>query len=343
MRPLSSGVNFCLLSNRLSAKRFLHMRAYVSAAMTLWVLLVLAGCSSTSKTSQAKDQAAPIANADEQILKTDPLERNYDPHVIMKRAEAFFEKEDYAEASVEYQHFLDLHKAHMLASYAQYRLGLCHYNQVTTQDRDPEHTRLTIEAMEKLLKDYPGNAYEADARAKIKEGRANTAAYELYVGKHYYRQSAYLAALHRFERVITLYPESDDSAEALYYLAKTYKDLGSKERAVEHLNALLTNYPKAKVRKDGQALLASLSGKPVKDVSVVSSAASKPSLPSPLPPLPKTRSLSMNPADIPPAGANGNGHQVITCNLNAPCDGTPPPAANGNGAQVITCKLNVSC
>jgi len=321
------------------------MRAYVPVAMTLWVLLVLAGCSSTTKTSQAKDQAAPIANADEQVLKTDPIERNYDPHVIMKRAEAFYEKEDYAEASVEYQHFLDLHKAHMLASYAQYRLGLCHYKQVTTQDRDPEHTRLTIEAMEKLLKDYPGNAYEADARAKIKEGRANTAAYELYVGKHYYRQGAYLAALHRFERVITLYPDSDDSAEALYYLAKTYKDLGSPERAVEQLNVLLTNYPKAKIRKDSQALLSSLNGKPVKDTAVASSAASKPSLPPPLPPLTKTRSLSMNPADIPPAGANGNGHQVITCNLNAPCDGTPPPAANGNGhaPAIIDCKLNTSC
>jgi outer membrane protein assembly factor BamD len=321
------------------------MRVHVACTSILVVLLVLVGCSSTSKSSQAKDQATPIANADEQVLKTDPLERNYDPHVIMKRAEAFYEKEDYAEAAVEYQHFLDLHKAHMLAPYAQYRLGLCHYKQVTTQDRDPEHTRLTIEAMEKLLKDYPGSAYEADARAKIKEGRANTAGYELYVGKHYYRQGAYLAALHRFERVITLYPESDDSAEALYYLAKTYKDLGSPERAVEQLNALLTNYPKAKIRKDGQALLASINGKPVKDVEIASSAASKPSLPPPLPPLPKTRSLSMNPADIPPASANGNGHQVITCNLNVPCDGAPPPTANSNGhaPAIIDCKLNTSC
>ncbi len=312
MGLLSAGVNFCLLSKWLSGKRFLRMRVHVTRASILVVLLVLVGCSSTSKTSQAKDQATPIANADEQVLKTDPLERNYDPHVIMKRAEAFYEKEDYAEAAVEYQHFLDLHKAHMLAPYAQYRMGLCHYKQVTTQDRDPEHTRLTIEAMEKLLKDYPGSAYEADARAKIKEGRANTAGYELYVGKHYYRQGAYLAALHRFERVITLYPESDDSAE---------------------------------IRKDGQALLASINGKPVKDVAIASSAASKPSLPPPLPPLPKTRSLSMNPADIPPAGANGNGHQVVTCNLNAPCDGAPPPTANGNGhaPAIIDCKLNTSC
>src|SRR2546422_10998387 len=124
------------------------MRVYVPLATTVLVGL-LVGCSSTSKAPQSKDAAIPVTDTDEQVLKTDPIERNYDPHVIMKRAEAFFEKEDYAEAAVEYQHFLDLHRAHMLAPYAQYRLGLSHYKQVTTLDRDPEHVRQTIEAMEK--------------------------------------------------------------------------------------------------------------------------------------------------------------------------------------------------
>ena len=293
------------------------MRVYVSLAATVLVGL-LVGCSSASKAPQSKEAAARATDADEQILKTDPLERNYDPHVIMKRAEAFFEKEDYAEAAVEYQHFLDLHKAHMLAPYAQYRLGLSHSKQVTTLDRDPEHVRQTIDAMENLLKEYPGSAYELDARAKIKDGREHLAAYEIYVGKHYYRQAAYLAALHRFERVLTLYPDVEDSAEAHYYLAKTCKDIGAPERAVEHLIVLLAQYPKAKIRKDGQALLASLNGKAAAGAA---SPPSRMSIPPPLPPLPQTRSLSMNPADITPAGANGNGHApaIVDCGLNILC------------------------
>ncbi|TLY25385.1 MAG: outer membrane protein assembly factor BamD [Nitrospirae bacterium] len=299
------------------------MRVYVPLAATVLVGLLLASCSSTSKAPQSKDAAIPATDADEQVLKTDPLERNYDPHVIMKRAEAFFEKEDYAEAAVEYQHFLDLHKAHMLAPYAQYRLGLSHYKQVTALDRDPEHVRQTIDAMEKLLKEYPGSAYELDAHAKIQEGREHLAAYEIYVGKHYYRQAAYLAALHRFERVLALYADLEDSAEAHYYLAKTYKDIGAPERAVEHLTVLLTQYPKAKVRKDGQALLASLNGKAASMLATADapSLPSKASLPAPLPPLPPTRSLSMNPADILPAGANGYGHTpaIIDCGLNILC------------------------
>jgi len=297
------------------------MRVYVSLVATVLVAL-LVGCSSASKAPQAKEAAVRVTDADEQVLKTDPLERNYDPHVIMKRAEAFFEKEDYAEAVVEYQHFLDLHKAHMLAPYAQYRLGLSHFNQVTTTDRDPEHVRQTIDAMESLLKEYPGSAYELDARAKIKEGREHLAAYEIYVGKHYYRQSAYLAALHRFEHVLALYPDVEDSAEAHYYLAKTYKDIGSPERAVEHLIVLMAQYPKAKIRKEGQALLASLNGKAAAAFTAAGAASPpKNSLPPPLPPIPQTRSLSMNPGDIPPAGANGNGHTptIVDCGLNVLC------------------------
>src|SRR5437879_9990704 len=185
----------------------------------------------------------------------------------------------------------------MLPPYAQSRLGLNHAKQVTTLERDPEHVRHTIDAIENLLKGYPGRAYELDARAKIKDGREHLAAYEIYVGKHYYRQAAYLAALHRFERVSTLYPDVEDSAEAHYYLAKTYKDIGAPERAVEHLIVMLAQYPKAKIRKDGQALLASLNGKAAAAFTAAGAASPpKSSLPPPLPPLPPPRSLSMHPA-----------------------------------------------
>jgi len=295
------------------------MRINPYKLLALLLVGLLVGCSSAPKAKDASTAKQAVADADEQVLKSDPVERNYDPHVIMKRAEAFYEKEDYAEAAVEYQHFLDLHRSHMLAPYAQYRMGLCHFKQVTTTDRDPEHVRQYIEAMQKLLKDYPGSAYELDAKAKIKEGRMHTAEYELYVGQHYYRQASYLAALHRFERVITLYPDSDTTAEALYYLAKTYKTIDSPGRAVEALNLLLTQYPTSKIRKEGQALMTSINGKSFKDVTTASSALGKPSIPPLLPAAPRTRSLTGKPADLPPAGANGGSPQVVTCGLNVSC------------------------
>jgi outer membrane protein assembly factor BamD len=293
------------------------MQGFRSVAAAVLSVVFLAGCSSTPKAPQTAEGTAQKVDADEQVLKQDPLERNYDPHVIMKRAESFFEKEDYAEAGVEYQHFLDLHKTHILAPYAQYRLGLSYLKQGSTRDRDPEPVRKAMETLEKLLKEYPGNSYEQDARRKIKDCREHLAFYELYVGKHYYRQMAYLAALHRFEGVVKLYPDSEAFSEAAYYLAVTYSDLGANDRAIEYLTQLLKQYPKKdKATRDSQILLARLTRQPVKE-SVASSAPlnSKPSIPPPLPepktlPGPVSAFLPSAEVALPP---------MITCALNVSC------------------------
>ena len=88
----------------------------------LLITLALTSCSSTPDPPETSTQ--DIYSADEQIFVGDSIEMSYDPNVIMKRAESFFDKESYAEAIVEYKHFLDLHRNHILAPYAQYKIGV---------------------------------------------------------------------------------------------------------------------------------------------------------------------------------------------------------------------------
>jgi len=293
------------------------MRGGLFVVTALLAAVLLTGCSGTSKTQKTADSTATKVDADEQVLKQDPLERNYDPHVIMKRAESFFEKEDYAEAAVEYQHFLDLHKTHILAPYAQYRLGLSHFEQITTRDRDPEPVRRALEAMQKLQQEYPGDSYENDARTKVKECREHLAAYELYVGRHYYAQAAYLAALHRFEGVLKQYPDSEAFPEAAYYLALTYADLGANDRAIEYLTNLLKQYPKKnKATQASQTLLAKLTRRPVKEIVAASAQPNgKTAIP---PPLPNGQiSRPQMPALLP--SVDTGLPPVITCGLNVSC------------------------
>ncbi len=282
-------------------------------------MFLLSSCSSTPKDPTTTDTSASKVDADEQVLKQDPLERNYDPHVIMKRAESFFEKEDYAEAGVEYQHFLDLHKTHILAPYAQYRLGLSYFRQVTTRDRDPEPVRKAMDAMTLLLKEYPSSSYENDARARIKECREHLASYELYVGKHYYRVTAYLAALHRFETVVKLYPDSEAFSEATYSLALTYADLGSNDRAVEYLTRLLKQHPaKDKATNDSRILLAKLTRRPGKDrpgkeVIALAPRSSRPPIPADLPKASSTKTPALLPSP------DSLSTPTVTCALNVSC------------------------
>ena len=107
--------------NHLGAIRFMR-RFGLTLIMSAAALCLLLACSSSPKTSDPTSKKA-LSGTDESIFLGDTIEKNYDPNVIMKRGEAFFEKEEYAEAIVEYLHFLDLHRNHMLASYAAFRVG----------------------------------------------------------------------------------------------------------------------------------------------------------------------------------------------------------------------------
>ena len=107
------------------------MLTYVFRHPVTMLILSVASCLTLGCSMFSDNESpAPTAGAertDAQIFVGDTIEMNYDPNVILKRAEAFHEKEGYAEAIVEYQHFLDLHRNHVLAPYAQYRLALSHF------------------------------------------------------------------------------------------------------------------------------------------------------------------------------------------------------------------------
>ena len=133
--------------------------------LTLTMIAFLSGCSSTPEPTDSASQ--DLSSTDEQIFVGDSIEMSYDPNVIMKRAESFFDKESYAEAVVEYKHFLDLHQNHTLAPYAQYKIGVSHYKQFRTVDRDPEPLNKAISGFERLLKGYPASRYETEAKETI--------------------------------------------------------------------------------------------------------------------------------------------------------------------------------
>lgn len=140
----------------------------VHRAPALWILLIsitvlCLGCSSTPDPKETAPQ--DFSSSDEQIFVGDTIEMSYDPNVIMKRAESFFDKESYAEAIVEYKHFLDLHRNHILAPYAQYKTGVSHYKQFRTVDRDPEPLKKPL----RVLKNYSKNSLPVNMKQKPKK------------------------------------------------------------------------------------------------------------------------------------------------------------------------------
>ena len=292
------------------------------------ILSVAVGCSSAPKSSSAGSKS--LSGTDEQIFMGDTIEKNYDPNVIMKRAEAFFEKEEYPEAVIEYQHFLDLHRVHVLASYAQFKLGESHFKMKKTADRDPEPVYRALETFEKLRKDFPGSQYDGDAVDRIHACHNMIAEAYYLIGQFYYRREAYLAAAHRFEAVTKQWPEMDVAGEALYYLALTYSDLGADDWAREKLTVLAERYPNNKFRAESKQLLARLETRqPAMAVAMTG--------------------VSSNGASSNGASANG-AHALNGARPHSPSPTTVSPVSalrDANGVspapRTILCRLGIWC
>lgn len=231
-------------------------RHILSVLVTTMSLAVFLSCSSSSKNTAATGKS--VIATDEQIFIGDTVEKNYDPNVIMKRAESFFDKEEYAEAIIEYQHFLDLHRVHTLASYAQFKIAESNFKMAKTVDRDMDPVRKALEGYEKLLKDYPGNKWQNDARDRIRACNDLLAQAAYFVGKFYQRREAYLAAAKRFEGIVKHYPEMEVASDAMFDLAATYHEIGADDWAQEKLLALEQQYPNHKHKTESQKLYAAL-------------------------------------------------------------------------------------
>jgi outer membrane protein assembly factor BamD len=220
---------------------------------------------------------------------------------------------------------------------------------IKTVDRDPEPVYKALDAFEKLLKEYPDSRYEAEARDRIRACHNFIAEANLFVGKFYYRRDAYLAAAHRFEAVVKQYPDMDVAADALYYLALTYNEIGADQWAKERLIELAERYPQNKHRAESQRLLVKLNGgRPIQPVALAGvgpngaangllPSVAQTKAPAPVASPQLTTVSAIRPAPASPA-ISANRRPPIPSNANSSISATPAPAPHPT-----VCRLGVWC
>ncbi len=314
------------------------------------LILSVTSCLTLGCSMFSDDQApAPTAGADRtdaQIFVGDTIEMNYDPNVILKRAESFHEQEGYAEAIVEYQHFLELHRNHILAPYAQYRLALSHFKMIQTIDRDMTPVKRAQEEFRKLIDEFPASQYEAEARVKIKECKGLLAKNHLFVGTFYYKREQYLAAAKRFEKIIDHYPSTEEAVDSKLELAKTYRKLGALEWARDWAVSLVQQHPRHKLREDGLKLLAELQNE---NPNIMMAARPRGSF---NPNVSRPGFFSATPAPAAFNGTASRGSQpastMTDCPLGAWCEATVPSLSNALAPTPpippsVTCRPGTWC
>jgi outer membrane protein assembly factor BamD len=149
--------------------------------------------------------------------------------VEMGIADAYFSDKQYLEANQTYSEFLNLHPTNENLPYVMYQIGMCHYNEITTIDRDQSETFKALKEFERLMARFPGSKFSFMAEKMIRDCRKALGEQEFYVGKFYFNIKEYRAALHRFEKIARDYTNIGLDYKVNYFIAETKRRIAEKE------------------------------------------------------------------------------------------------------------------
>jgi outer membrane protein assembly factor BamD len=165
----------------------------------------------------------------------------------------------FMEAASHYRKFLRHYPRHEKATYAQYQIGMCHFERTLSPQRDSRDTEYALLEFQKVVKLYPESVHAASAKHRIRLCRRKLAEREFAIGKFYYRQVEYKAALDRFEEILQNYGEYFEKTEFFYYLGETLWALDQREKGRKYLEMAIHRNPKSSHAKIARERLA---GKP---------------------------------------------------------------------------------
>jgi len=143
------------------------------------------------------------------------------------------------------------------APYVQYLIGLAYAKQIPVVTQDQRAAAKTIEAMMKVVNEYPDSEFVDDARTKIRMARDNLAGKEMQIGRYYQERKEYLAAISRYRTVVEQFGNTNQIEEALARLVESYYSMGLVDEAQTAAAVLGHNYPESEWYKASFALLQS--------------------------------------------------------------------------------------
>ena len=162
-------------------------------------------------------------------------------------ADSYFSDKAYIEAEGAYSDFVNLHPTNENVPYAIYQAGICHYNQIEAIDRDQTETVKARKEFEKLIARYPESKFATMAERLLIECKQKQAEHEFYVGKFYFTQKKYHAALIRLEKIANEYANIGLDSKVEFLMNETKikiaeeekikKDQEAKEKAKEEQKA----------------------------------------------------------------------------------------------------------
>ena len=231
--------------------------------------LLLAACGSTDeeyveRPPEALYNEAYDAMQDENYQRAaqlfDEVERQHPYSTWATRAQlmsayAYYQRNQYDDAIIALDRFIELHPGHEDVAYAYYLKALSYYEQISDIGRDQQATQLAFNALGEVMRRFPNSDYARDASLKIDLARDHLAGKEMEIGRYYQTRGYHLAAINRYRRVVGLYQTTTHVPEALHRLTECYLALGVPDEAQAAAAVLGYNFPGSEWYQDSYALL----------------------------------------------------------------------------------------
>ncbi len=173
----------------------------------------------------------------------------------LKIAEAHYLGEEYVEASVAYEAFLQNHPNHPRVADVLYQLGLSYTHQLLATDQDQSASVYALNAFTTLKERFPEDRRQEETQIYIDRMLNLLAASELNIGKFYLRTKYFSASINRIEALLKKYPNYYERDKAYYYLGQAYLLSGEKEKAVVAFNTLFDDYIGSEFILDAQRFI----------------------------------------------------------------------------------------
>ena len=183
--------------------------------------------------------------------------------------------ESYVLGLNEYREFLAFYPNHVRSGYAQYKLGMTHFRQMHSADRDQTETREAIKELTLFVERYPSDPLIDDGKAKLREARDRLSQYEYNVGYHYYRSRWYPGAVDRFTKLLEKDPQFTRRDSVYFYLAECYAKAGRPAEALPYFDKVIQEFEQsehlAEAQKRAEVMKAEIAnqGAPAKEVKEV--------------------------------------------------------------------------
>ena len=143
----------------------------------------------------------------------------------------------------EFKEFLAFYPTHERADYAQYQLGMAHYNEMRSAARDQTETREAIAEFTTFVQRYPNSRMIGEARARLREAKDRLSEHDFRVGQFYLRSRMSLpGAIDRFNTILKNDPEYTRRDEVYYHMAQALVQVGQPAAAIPYLDKLVSEF-----------------------------------------------------------------------------------------------------